>query len=169
VERGGRLGGIRARVAAHCLVRWQDFDFDTSLAQLSKRAGIGLHLALGACADDQSRRQLVEHCLEIIEHERVTIAAPPVPHDALRENDDVVRLFTAFNGYAAEAVVLQTSHGSILRKGYAIAGELDEAVAGERRDGFAIERGQGARAHSNESKGLCTTFAKRSFETTLLA
>jgi hypothetical protein len=60
--------------------------------------------------DHEPPRQLADHLVEIIDHERMPLSAPPVSDDALRKDDHVARLFLAVDTHAAEAVILDPRH-----------------------------------------------------------
>jgi hypothetical protein len=173
MESGRGLRGIGRRIAFDRLARRQHLDLDAALFQLRERRRVGLHLPLRAGADDESRGQLVEDGLEVVEDQSVPLASPPIPHDALGKNDDVARLLCAVDDDAAEAVVLQACDGSILGR---VAGQahdaprnLHETVADQRRRGVGVERGEPARPLGDEPERVRAALAEGAFEPTLLA
>jgi hypothetical protein len=114
VERGGRSSGIERPVPANGVPGGEHLDVDASGAQLVERSRIGLHAAVRAGAEDQPPRQLVEHVVEILEHEPVPVPAPPVFLDTLGKDDDVAGVLLTIDDDVPEPVVLDARHGGIM-------------------------------------------------------
>jgi phosphohistidine phosphatase SixA len=110
VQRRRRLPRIEPAVALDGLRGWEHLDFDPARAELLERTRIRPQLPVGARAEKQTLGQLVEHVVEILEHETVPFLAPPAAHHALRQHDDVARLLTSVDRHAPEAVALDLGH-----------------------------------------------------------
>ena len=87
--KGGRSAcRVELTEPAHGLAGGQRLHGHTSLLQLLDRVGIGPHPAVGARTHDQVRRELVQHVGEVVEYQRVTLLAPPVPHHPVGQDDE---------------------------------------------------------------------------------
>jgi hypothetical protein len=67
-------------------------------------------LPVRAGADEQPLGQLVKHLVKIVEHEPVTVLAPPAAHHAVGQHDDVARVLTTVDRHAPEAVAFDRGH-----------------------------------------------------------
>jgi steroid delta-isomerase-like uncharacterized protein len=112
VERGCRLGRVELGVAPHRLARRQLLDLDPLPLQLLDGVCVRPHAAVGACPDDQALGQLREYGVEILEHERMPLASPPILQHSARKHDYVVRVLLAVDEHAAKAVSLDPRHAT---------------------------------------------------------
>jgi broad specificity phosphatase PhoE len=101
IELGVAPDGIRGR---------EHLDLDPPGAQRLERARIGPQPPVRAGADEQPLGELVEHLVEILDHEPVPFLSPPAAHHALRKHDHVARLLTTVDRHAPEAVALDLGH-----------------------------------------------------------
>src|SRR4029453_14066353 len=92
VEGGCGVRWIQFTEAAHGLAGRQRLYGHAPLLQLLDRVGIGPHAAVGAGAHDQVRRKLVQNLNQVVEHQRVAVSAPPVPHHPVGQDDEVLGL-----------------------------------------------------------------------------
>ena len=92
MQRGGGAPLVKLAVATDRLVGVQALDRDVAPPKLGDRRRIWTQPAVRSDAEDQPLRQLVEHLIEILKRERVSIAAPPVGHDPVGQHDQIPRL-----------------------------------------------------------------------------
>ena len=83
----------------------QAFDLNAALAQTVQRRGVRTHLSRCPRADDQPLGKLVQHVLEILEHERMAVPAPPVGDDAMGEHDHIAGHLAPLDDDVPEPVV----------------------------------------------------------------
>jgi hypothetical protein len=69
---------------------------------------------VGTTADDQALGQLAGNVLQVLDYERVAVAAPPVALNPVREHDQVATVLLAVHGHAPEFVTGDPGHDSIL-------------------------------------------------------
>jgi hypothetical protein len=72
---------------------------------------------MGAAADDQPLGQLVDDRLEVLDHQRVTVAPPPVAGDAFGKHDQIAAVLLTVDGDAAELVLADPGDPSIVVSG----------------------------------------------------
>jgi hypothetical protein len=110
VQRGRRLPRIELHVALDGLCGREYLDVDPAGPQRLERARIGSQLPVRAGAGEQALGELVEHLVEILEHEPVPLLPPPAAHHPLRKHNDVARLLTSVDRHAPEAVAFDLGH-----------------------------------------------------------
>jgi protein-L-isoaspartate(D-aspartate) O-methyltransferase len=110
VEGGSRRRGIQFREEADRLVGLLDINADPSLAKKIQRFGVREHLSRRPSADNQPLGKLVENRLQILDDQRVSVLPPPVPHHAMRKDDDVARLLTPVHKHPAELITVDPGH-----------------------------------------------------------
>src|SRR5918995_5906569 len=110
VQCDGSPGGVQLAEPDHGAIRWEALHLDPTLAQTLQRGGVGAHLRRRPHPHDQPLGELIKNVLEILEHQRVPVATPPVPYDPARHHDQVARLRLSFHHDATEPVVLDLRH-----------------------------------------------------------
>ena len=60
--------------------------------------------------DDQVRRELLKHLVQVCEYETMPLGSPPVREHAVGQDDHVLRLLLAVHEDAAEAIPLDPRH-----------------------------------------------------------
>ena len=81
--KGGRgLRRVAGREPSYGLLGRKRFDLDPATAELLDGPAIRTHPRLGPTPDDEPLRKLVEDVIEIVKHESVPVAPPPVRDDA---------------------------------------------------------------------------------------
>ena len=117
VQCDGSPGGVQLAEPDHGAIRWEALDLDPALAQTLQRGGVGAHLRRRPHPHDQPLGELIENVLEILEHQRVPVATPPVPYDPAGHHDQVARLRLSFHHEATEPVVLDPRHVLMILRG----------------------------------------------------
>jgi hypothetical protein len=110
VEGGRGACRIQFTQAAHGLAGGQRLHGHPALLELLDRVGIGPHAAVGARAHDQVGGELVQDFAEVVEDECVAVLAPPVPHDPVRQDDEVLGLHAPVDDDPPELVVVDPRH-----------------------------------------------------------
>src|SRR6266540_1266470 len=112
VQRRGRPLRVELAEPDHGAVGWEALDLDAALVETLQRGWVGAHLRRRPHADDQPLGELLENVREILEHQGVPVATPPIPNDAPRQHDQVARLLLPFDHDVTEPVVPNLRHGS---------------------------------------------------------
>jgi hypothetical protein len=110
VQCDGGPGGVQLAEPDHGAICWEALHLDPALAQTLQRGRVGAHLRRRSHPNDQPLGELIKNVLEILEHQRVPVATPPVPYDPARHHDQVARLRLSFHHDATEPVVLDLRH-----------------------------------------------------------
>jgi hypothetical protein len=118
-----RSARIELAVPANRVRRRQGLNLDAVAFKLPDRIGIGAHAPVRAGTYEQMFRKILTDVIEIVEHESVSVCAPPVCDDTIGQHDQVPRLFFAVHNEAAEAIALELGNFYIQR--YC---EIDDAM-----------------------------------------
>ena len=110
MERGGRSPRVRLAVSPHRFGGVMCLDLDPPLSQRIEHGRMGPELPVSAAAHDQTLGQLVLHLLEVVHHERMTFAPPPVGYDAVGQDDQISGVLLAVDDDPPEAVALKPRH-----------------------------------------------------------
>jgi hypothetical protein len=107
---GGR-GACRVKRSepAHGLAGRQRLHGHAAFPELLERGGIGPHAAVGAGAHDQMRRKLIQDLDRVVEHQRVAVSAPPVPHHPVGQDDEILGLLACVDDDLPELVVVDSA------------------------------------------------------------
>jgi hypothetical protein len=73
-----------------------------------------MHAPVGPGTHHETAGELGEHFLEILEYQAMTIFAPPIGNNRLRQDDDVLDVLSAIDNNAAEIVTLNRRHLHLL-------------------------------------------------------
>jgi hypothetical protein len=114
VERGRGAGGVERAVAANRFLCGENLDLDAPAAKAGDRIWVRLQASVYAGAEDEPLGELVEDVLEIFQHQAVPVPAPPVPYDALGEDDDVPRVLLSVDRDVPEPVALDSRHDRMI-------------------------------------------------------
>jgi hypothetical protein len=95
VERRRRPTRVELSVAPDGLRRGQALGGDVPRAQLFDGRGIGPQAPIRSRSDHEPLGKLVDDLLEILEDESMPFATPPASDDAVRQDDDVLRVLLA--------------------------------------------------------------------------
>jgi hypothetical protein len=113
MKRGGGAPLVRLAVPLDGLGGVMRLDLDPPLAERVEHRRVGLKLAVSPAADDETLGQLVLHLLEVIHHERVTLATPPIGDDAVGQDDQIASVLLAVDDDPPKAVVLKARHRGV--------------------------------------------------------
>ena len=87
MERRGRPRRVELAEPRDRAIGRQAFDRDAPLAQTFQHRRVGTHLRRRTHPDEQPLGELLEHFVQVFEHQRVPISAPPVPNDARGQDE----------------------------------------------------------------------------------
>lgn len=92
MQGSGRALGIKLAIATNRLRCAKDLDRDAARSELLQRVRIGVHAPVHPGPDQQALGQLWQHLGQVLDHEFMAVAPPPVRHGAIGQQDQV-RLF----------------------------------------------------------------------------
>src|SRR5262249_49873703 len=110
MQRGRGPGRLELREEPDRFAGRERVDRDAATPERLERLGIGLELSVGTGADHEPGGEVVEHVLEILENESVSLPAPPVPDAPAGEHDHVAAVLVAVHDHPAELVALDPGH-----------------------------------------------------------
>jgi hypothetical protein len=102
---------VELAVASHCRVGGQALDLHPAALELRDNGGVGAQTAVGSDTQNEPRRKLIEHLVQVLDSQRVALAPPPIGHHTVGQHDEIAGVLMAVDGEPPEAVVLQTSGG----------------------------------------------------------
>lgn len=92
MQRSGGTALVELAVPADRGIGRKALDRHAAPLELGDRAWVGTKPPICADTYDQSLRQEVEHLLQILEDQRVSLAPPPVGDDSIWQHDQITRL-----------------------------------------------------------------------------
>jgi protein-L-isoaspartate(D-aspartate) O-methyltransferase len=110
VEGGRSRRRIQFGEEANRFVGLPHINVDPTLLQKIDRVGSRTHLSGGSGPHNEPFRQFVENLHEILQGQRMSVLAPPIPHDAMRKDDHVARLLMPVYQYPAELITVDPRH-----------------------------------------------------------
>jgi hypothetical protein len=110
MERGRGPGGLELREQSDRVAGGQRVDLDPAVPKRVERRRVGLEPSVGARADHEAGRQLVQYLLEVVEDEPVPLSTPPAGDDAAGEDDHILTVLVPVDEHPAELVSLDPGH-----------------------------------------------------------
>ena len=111
MKRGGGPPLIELAVPTYGVLCGKALDRNAAPLQFLDRRPVRPQATVGTDAHDQPLGQLLQHILNVLEHQRVPLAPPPIGHDAVGQDDHVTPLLQSVDTETAEAVVREPCHG----------------------------------------------------------
>jgi hypothetical protein len=124
VEGGRGACRVKFTEAAYGLACGQRLHRHAAVLELLDRVGIGAHAPVGAGADDQVGRELVQDLGKVVGHQGVAVVSPPVPHHPVGQDDQVPGLLASVDDDLSELVVVDPRHRSAPETGRLAAPRL---------------------------------------------